>query len=260
MAVDDLAPHSGLMKASTMNGLHARLYADYERHYASASPSSRDKRRIFAAYAAQFQPLLATLGQGTLLDVGCGSGLLLEWLSTACPQASLHGIDASLSMSALSQKNLINKASAHHGDGIEFLRNHPHTYHGIFATDILEHMDDDTLQGFLDCALNALKPGGFLAVKVPNMSNLSSTELRYRDATHVRGFTEKSLIQCFRAFGFSNSVCYGTVPHSLGMKLRTCTEHLLHKVVYRVCGHTDVSVFTRTITAIGYKSSAHPLS
>lgn len=236
-----------------MNGLHVRLYADYDRHYIGASPSPQNKQRIFAAYAAQFGQLVGSQSRGALLDVGCGSGLLLEWLSTVCPQASLHGVDASEAMSRLSEKNLHGKATIHHGNGIDFLRQNPDTYQGIFATDILEHMEDDVLLGFFDAVLSALKPGGFLAVKVPNMANLSSTELRYRDATHVRGFTEKSLVQCFKAFGFSAPVCSGTVPHSLGMKVRTHAERLLHRLVYRVCGHSDVSIFTRTISAVGYR-------
>lgn len=244
------------------NSLLARLYADYDRHYVGASPSAQDKKRIFAAYAAQFGQLVDGQNQGSLLDVGCGSGLLLEWLSTACPQSLLQGVDASDVMSRLSEKNLHGKASIHHGNGIDFLRQHPDTYQGIFATDILEHMEDDVLLGFLDAALAALKPGGFLAVKVPNMANFSSTELRYRDATHVRGFTEKSLLQCFKAFGFSALVCYGTIPHSLGMRIRTCVESLLHRLIYRVCGHSDISIFTRTITAVGYRplpsSANHP--
>ncbi len=160
-------------------------------------------------------------------------------------------------MSQLSEKNLQGKACIQHGDGIDHLRRHPGTYQGIFATDILEHMDDDTLHGFLDSALGALTPSGFLAVKVPNMTNLSCSELRYRDATHVRGFTEKSLVQCFKAFGFSESVCHGTIPHSFGMKLRMHVERLVHKIVYRICGHADVSIFTRTITVIGYKPQTH---
>ena len=236
-----------------MNPLHQRLYATYNLHYTHVNPSEAFLSRIFRSYTAEFGSLVNLTEKKSYLDVGCGSGLLLDWLSKRAPKASIHGLDSSHPMAEVARARLNESAQIHECDGVQFLSQHQDEFDGIFATDILEHMDDEYLPHFLDAARLALKPGGFLAVKVPNMSNISCSELRYRDATHLRGFTEKSLAQCFRAFDFVDCYCQGIIPDSIGMRLRIFVEKVLHRVIFRVCGHTDVSIFTRTITAVGYR-------
>ena len=66
-------------------------------------------------------------------------------------------------------------------DAVSLLKKNCDFYNGIFATDLLEHIEhDDALLELLKSVLNSLVPGGFFAVKVPNMANFSGMQLRYK--------------------------------------------------------------------------------
>lgn len=84
----------------------------------------------------------------------------------------------------------------------EYLASKKNYYSVISANAVLEHISKDKVIQFLAMIHRALRHGGILLLKIPNMSNPFSIQLRYRDFTHECGFTEKSIYQVLYISGF----------------------------------------------------------
>jgi len=92
----------------------------------------------------------------------------------------------------------------------------------IFALNILEHLDKNTLVRVLEGAFNALRPGGQLVAMVPNATSPFGGMTRYWDITHQNAFTPSSVRQIMRLCGFELAEfreC-GPIPHGLTSRIR----------------------------------------
>lgn len=234
-----------------MNRLHDLLYSHYVSHYKRCnqklfSAGGTDRKGAIVSYQIQFGDLVENLGAGSrLLDIGCGAGFLLAWL-TEKTDFHLEGIDISAPMIETARELLPESVTLIQGDAISLLQTRENYFSGIFSIDIFEHIkEDDVLAKLLIAILNSLQPGGFVALRVPNMANFSSLQLRYKDATHSRGFTENSITQCLEAVGFVQIQPYGTIPNGGRQFLRRKIEDCLHWIVYRICGCAENRVFSR---------------
>ena len=81
--------------------------------------------------------------------------------------------------------------------GREYLADRDSVYDLITLNDVLEHIPTTEVMGLLKALRSALRPGGTLVIRVPNIANLFASYSRYLDITHVAGFTEYSLMQVF---------------------------------------------------------------
>lgn len=91
----------------------------------------------------------------------------------------------------------------------------PESVDRIFALNILEHLDKDTLVRVLEGAFRALRPSGQLVAMVPNSTSPFGTMTRYWDITHQNAFTPSSVRQVIRLAGFQSAdfrEC-GPIPH-----------------------------------------------
>lgn len=239
-----------------MGRLHDLMYERYLRSWSldlkNIDPTSvnpKDWKYMQAAYGS----LVSSLPDDSrVLDLGCGTGGLLYWLSKQ-PDIQPVGIDLSPSMVEVINK-YIPDAEAYCGDGLEFLREHPETFNGIFCKDVLEHLpDEDTCLEWIETALKALVPGGFFYCRVPNAANFTSNQLLYNDLTHHRCFARKSLLMLLEVGGFSECAVIPVRPIEISDNIRLCIESFMHKVIYRICGNSSERVFTRCISAVGFK-------
>jgi SAM-dependent methyltransferase len=93
----------------------------------------------------------------------------------------------------------------------------------IFALNILEHLDKDTLVRVLEGAFRALRPGGRLIAMVPNATSPFGGMTRYWDITHQNAFTPSSVRQLSRLVGFGEAAEFrecGPVPYGLVSGIR----------------------------------------
>lgn len=109
-----------------MSELRRRLVEQYAVHYArlnvtvDASAMSADALR---AMNLTYGALLDGVPPGgQVLDVGCGAGLLLHWLS-ARPGIVATGVDASAGQVALARRNAP-RATVLHTDAVSYLHGH----------------------------------------------------------------------------------------------------------------------------------------
>jgi len=148
-----------------------------------------NKRRMVRRLLAQHQP-----ERGTLLEVGCGGGLLSSRLqeegwrvisSDLFPDAArfarAHGVAHALAFNAAA--------------GWPFVAA---SVDAVIMLDVLEHVQDD-----LTClreAWRVLQPGGVLLITVPAYPFLYSAWDEYNG--HFRRYTARSLARAARASGF----------------------------------------------------------
>ena len=79
----------------------------------------------------------------------------------------------------------------------------------IIMNDLIEHLAKEEMVDILSAARRALKQGGALMCRLPNMSNIFGVYLLYNDFTHETGFTEYSLRQLLQLSGFNDMVIKG---------------------------------------------------
>jgi ubiquinone/menaquinone biosynthesis C-methylase UbiE len=129
---------------------------------------------------------------GSVLDVGCGTGIALSKLADSLPHAKTFGIDISnTSIEIAKQRNLNVKGY----DGIKI------SFDDLFfdtvgSYNVLEHTDNPVM--FLEEKLRVLKRGGVLIVACPNFLSItngfhSNTRGVYQKFKNLFGLIEKLL-------------------------------------------------------------------
>ena len=240
-----------------MSKLDTALYDLYIRHHTGMKRMLDPKQYPSWHYKSMertFGGMLSDLPAGSrVLDVGCGAGFFLYWLSIY--KQSLHpvGVDGSPPMAEIA-KNNAPKADIHCEDGIDFLRRHPDSFSAIFCFEMLEHLPSgDLCLEFVEVALGALKPGGFFCAVVPNAANLAGSYVRYADLTHYRLFTSTSLLQLLEAGGFEESSILPIKPGRFSGVLRAGAEYYYHRFLGLLttgCIHKNYGIL---ICGLGYK-------
>src|SRR5215204_821596 len=122
-----------------MSRIRSVLIDRYTEHYARVNaelnPEShleRNSKDMELLYGSLISSLPT---RSRVLDLGCGTGLLLHWLSQQ-PTIIPVGVDSSISQVARAKQTLPN-VDISLGDGLEYLQKHPQTFAGIFCLDVL---------------------------------------------------------------------------------------------------------------------------
>lgn len=134
-----------------------------------------------------------------ILDIGCGAGIVLEWLA-ARGYADCRGIDADPGQVEFA-RGLGCRVDLDE-DGAAWLeRNGPVDF--IILKDVLEHLPQDTAEHLLRAMARGLAPAGRAYISVPNANSAFAGRWRYIDATHLRSYTEPSLVATLSAAGLA---------------------------------------------------------
>jgi SAM-dependent methyltransferase len=139
----------------------------------------------------------------SVLDIGCGQGMLLGAVARALPQASIAGIEPDVAAARIAH-------DAHPGATIitgDFLTMdlRPFRVDLAFCIDVLEHIGNADLPAFLQRARSILAPGGMLVLHVPAV-NQRRHLARFRDWGHHdherEGFEAADLVVRLQGAGF----------------------------------------------------------
>jgi 2-polyprenyl-3-methyl-5-hydroxy-6-metoxy-1,4-benzoquinol methylase len=239
-----------------MSQLREQLVTDYAEHFSRLN-ATLDVRRMspsdFRMHDLTFGPVLNAVPRpAKILDLGCGVGFLLNWLSRQ-PGVTPVGVDASPTQLEIARKAFPD-LDITLSDGLEYLRSHPDSFDGIFCTDVLEHIPGtDNCIEWVRTARLALRPGGFFACRGPNAANLTGGFSRYIDLTHERSFTEMSILQLLDAGGLMNNRILPIYAGRVAGRLRHAVEYLVHRLIYRICGQGSANEFTYNVCAVGYR-------
>jgi SAM-dependent methyltransferase len=154
---------------------------------------------------------------GSYLELGCGTGYVLEAIRRQYPQAALTASEVFVSGLACAVRR-VPAATLVQMDA----RSIPFDaeFDVVGAFDVLEHIAEDTV--VLQQAWQALKPGGCLVLTVPQHPWLWSKADSY--ASHVRRYTAAGLHEVVRTAGFdilrSTSFTTLLLPAMMASRLR----------------------------------------
>jgi len=158
---------------------------------------SRDEIR---ARMATYLPLFD--GASDVLDVGCGRGEFLELLASAGITA--RGLDLNHEMVETCRANGLDVTE---GDAVGYLSSLPDgSLGGLFAAQVVEHLEPAYLLSFLELAFHKLRPGGRLVLETLNPSCwVAFFESYIRDITHVWPLHPETLQFLVVASGFTSA-------------------------------------------------------
>lgn len=126
-----------------------------------------------------------------VLDYGCGSGLLVNYLCTKF--GNVQGLDASKELISVGQKRDLPIDYLSTFEYNKWAEKNIGNFDLIFLFDVLEHIPISSQFNFLKQLSSTLAPHGKLIIKVPNAVSPVASRWRYIDWTHCTSFTEESL-------------------------------------------------------------------
>src|SRR5580704_1005677 len=184
-----------------------------------------DSRVLLAE--AEYKPLLPLSKESAILDLGFGGG----WFLAACVKlgySNLSGADFGIEHKAHVADWQKRKIALHpiESDIGTFLSHHPGQYDFIHMSHVIEHIPKYSLLWVVDALYAALKPGGVLMLRTPNMEGPTANSRLYVTLAHEYGFCGSNLkslldICCFDEIRFrSLTVPDATVRQRIGAVLR----------------------------------------
>ena len=172
--------------------LNAFKYLAFENAFRGEPALIRER---LAAYVPVFE------GQSDVVDLGCGRGEFLDLLREA--GISGRGVDLN---QAMVEETRARGFDATCTDALSYLRQLPDaSLGGIFAAQVVEHLQPDYLAALLEVAAQKLRPGGRVALETINPSCwVAFFESYLRDLTHVRPLHPETLQYLLRVSGFTD--------------------------------------------------------
>jgi 2-polyprenyl-3-methyl-5-hydroxy-6-metoxy-1,4-benzoquinol methylase len=121
-------------------------------------------RRFFVDLGALVREVRDWTSARSILEVGCGEGLLLSRLAAVYPQAEILGIDPSPAVGRLFRGDR-RRVSVERTCIDELARRRPHAFDLAILCDVLHHVPGPARRGLLASLRDLLAPGGGVVVK-----------------------------------------------------------------------------------------------
>jgi len=191
LAVAEQGAPGSLADLSRAREEHA--YFELERRYRGTEEEIAERLSRYLPY------LTGTMGQGPVLDLGCGRGEALAILAARGVPAA--GVDGSARMVALCRERGLD---AQEGDLFERLAAAPPaSLGGVVSFHVIEHLPAPSLDRLVRLAHRALLPGGVLILETPNpLSLVVAARNFWLDPTHRRPVHPESLHLLYELAGF----------------------------------------------------------
>ena len=202
---------------SQFDDLDSHKYVGFEDQFRGSTAEIR--RRV-----EEYLPIFAGIGaqgsgipNGDVLDVGCGRGEFLEMLREHGIRA--RGIDVNSAMVEVCRGKGL---EAETGDALTYLRGLPDaSLGGLFAAQVVEHLEPRYLAQLLDAAFEKLRPGAPIVLETINPACwFAFFESYIRDLTHVRPVHPDTLKYLLVATGFQHVEVRYRAPYPESEKLQ----------------------------------------
>ena len=174
--------------------LDAYKYVGFEDQFRGSQDVIRERLRSYLPY---FEG-----AAGDVLDVGCGRGEFIDLLTSKGIPA--RGIDLNHEMAEVCRARGLNVVEA---DAVGYLLSLPDaSLGGLFAAQVVEHLEPGYLLKFLELAFLKLMPGGTLVLETLNPACwIAFFESYIRDITHKWPLHPETLRYLVAASGFANT-------------------------------------------------------
>ena len=156
-------------------------------------------------------------GANDVLDIGCGRGEFLSLLRERGVQAK--GIDLNAAMVDVCREKGLDAARS---DALSYLQAQPDgALGGLFAAQVVEHLEPGYLTRLLSVAFDKLRPGAAIVLETINPACwFAFFESYIRDITHVRPLHPDTLRFLLLASGFQGVEIQYRVPYPEHEKLQ----------------------------------------
>jgi 2-polyprenyl-3-methyl-5-hydroxy-6-metoxy-1,4-benzoquinol methylase len=188
-----------------MSDAHHQLIQNYGKQIMQTTHhfSPNEFKRMAKRYAKIFNRHLPTNKAARIVDIGCGDGHFLYYLKSEGYQA-IEGVDASDDRLALCRQYVT--PNVHCADVIPWLEAHRGQFDVVSCHHVIEHFPGDSVYGFVERLVGAVKPGGQLILTTPNACTPWAGYNLYHDLTHCRLFTSDSLTQMLSLYGLTPAI------------------------------------------------------
>jgi len=182
--------------------------------YAARLHELEEPRRLKAVLAHHPLPTHAVI-----LDVGCGSGALAEFLGDSIGE--YHGVDFSAAFIDRARERFGPSGDTvrhfHCMDVVDFVAGNPGRFDRVYALDVSEHVPDEEWAAMVAAFHRALKPGGMAIIHTPNLDFLiermkQHNVLLKQFPEHIAVRTAAGNAAFFKRAGF-RSVTTTRLPH-----------------------------------------------
>jgi O-antigen chain-terminating methyltransferase len=183
--------------------------------YVGFEDEFRGSPEAIRARLAAYVPLFA--GASDVLDVGCGRGEFLSLLAES--GISARGIDLNETMVEVCREVGFAATVA---DALEYLRAQPDaSLGGLFAAQVVEHLQPAYLTQLIDLAFDKLRPGAAIVLETINPACWFAFFSSYiRDITHERPLHPDTLKFLLVAAGFQDVEIRYSAPYPDHEKLQ----------------------------------------
>ena len=195
-------------------------FADEDSHkYVGFEDQFRGSPDEIRRRVEEYLPIFANASD--VLDVGCGRGEFLELLRDRGVGA--RGIDINPAMVEVCRGKGL---QAETGDALAYVRGLPDSsLGGLFAAQVVEHLEPRYLMRLLDAAFDKLRPGAPIVLETINPSCwFAFFESYIRDLTHVRPVHPDTLKYLLIATGFQRVEIRYRAPYPEADKLQALAQ------------------------------------
>ncbi|HEX7651797.1 MAG TPA: class I SAM-dependent methyltransferase [Candidatus Paceibacterota bacterium] len=244
-----------------MDELRRRIYAN---HISTMFGDLHDiddiesEYRIHSRYFRKnYGPFLPDDKSASIADLGCGFGHFLHFLKENGYRQSV-GVDVSPDIVSFARGKGF---TVFEEDSRAFLLKRATSFDCIVMNDLIELLTKEEILSMLDAVRAALKPGGRLIVKTPNMGNpfLAASSM-HMNFSHETSFNEVSLAEACRIAGFRDVLVKGTdiyvfyanpfnYPAKFAARILSGSFYLVNWLY----GRTSIRIFEKDLMAVAYK-------
>jgi len=197
-------------------------------------------------YDAVYDGLLPADRSVKIVDLGCGGGHFIYYL--LCKgYSNIQGVDIAPGLVEFVREQIHSQIVC--DDVFHYLGQHSDEFDVLTANDLIEHLPKSRIGEFLSLCQSALKPGGRLIIKTPNMDHPLAPHYRYIDFTHEVGFTEQSLYEVCAAADLQKITIHPGSPNRLGPWRDRPVRWW-----YRWWGEVPPRIASANLVAVGYKA------
>ena len=195
------APSAGAVPAAAQAVPHEAFSSRLDAYkYVGFEDQFRGSQDAIRARLESYLPFFE--GMSNVVDVGCGRGEFLDLLMAR--GISARGIDLNPEMVEVCRSRGLD---ADHADAVGYLSTvEDGSLGGVFAAQVVEHLDPGYLLRFLELCFHKLRPGGTLALETLNPACwVAFFESYIRDITHVWPLHPETLKYLVMANGFPSA-------------------------------------------------------
>jgi SAM-dependent methyltransferase/predicted nucleic acid-binding Zn-ribbon protein len=185
--------HPLLGETAGFDGKSAGGYRGFEDIFRGSEGLIRDRQGVYIDLVTGFGPVL---------DAGCGRGEFLDLLRE-------HGIER---MGVDSNPEMVERCQEKgHGevkktDLVKYLGERPQDSLGaVFSAQVIEHLELEELQRFLDLSLDVLRPGGLLIAETVNPHSAQALKAFWVDPTHRQPLFPETMLALCQLAGFASA-------------------------------------------------------